>query len=394
MGDPIEEQKTLKPWSLSDFDIGKPLGKGKFGRVYLAREIKSKYIVALKVIFRKQIEKYQLKQQLKREMQIQSELNHPNVLRLYGWFGDEERIFLILEYAHRGELYGELRKNGHLSEKQAATQYIASLTQALAYCHKKDVIHRDIKPENLLLDFEGRLKIADFGWSVQSRSKRHTMCGTLDYLAPEMVENKAHDKAVDHWTLGILCYEFLYGGPPFEAENQRDTFKRIIKVDLSFPATPNVSIEAQNLIRRLLVKDSSKRLSLKDILEHPWIVKNADSSGICNYCTFGQCEFMAIILLSSLACRTVLYGFSGQLLITLLGVLFNIDLTMSSAEEEYDGIDDEEKFESDEGEGYVSQMRFLSSKKRKITYKELNVSTEPPPPLPQNYEPRDFRRLT
>lgn len=73
---------------------------------------------------------------------------------------------------------------------------------------------------------QGRLKIADFGWSVQSKGKRHTMCGTLDYLAPEMVENKAHDHAVDNWTLGILCYEFLYGVPPFEAESQRDTFKR------------------------------------------------------------------------------------------------------------------------------------------------------------------------
>ncbi|KAK4411309.1 Serine/threonine-protein kinase Aurora-3 [Sesamum angolense] len=190
---------SKKQWSISDFDIGKPLGRGKFGRVYLAREIK----------------------------------------------------------------------------------YIASLTQALAYCHEKDVIHRDIKPENLLLDHEGRLKIADFGWSVQSRGKRHTMCGTLDYLAPEMVENKAHDYAVDNWTLGVLCYEFLYGVPPFEAESQKDTFRRIMKVDLSFPSTPDVSAEAKNLITRLLVKDSSKRLSLHKILEHPWIVKNANPMGIC-----------------------------------------------------------------------------------------------------------------
>ncbi|MBA0680187.1 hypothetical protein Goari_011899, partial [Gossypium aridum] len=159
--------------------------------------------------------------------------------------------------------------------------YIASLTTALAYCHEKHVIHRDIKPENLLLDHESRLKIADFGWSVQSRSKRHTMCGTLDYLAPEMVENKAHDYAVDNWTLGILCYEFLYGAPPFESESQSDTFKRIMKVDLSFPSTPNVSMEARNLISRLLVKDSSKRLSLQKIMEHPWIIKNANPTGTC-----------------------------------------------------------------------------------------------------------------
>ncbi|XP_031269669.1 serine/threonine-protein kinase Aurora-3 isoform X1 [Pistacia vera] len=236
-----------RQWSLKDFEIGKPLGKGKFGRVYLAREVKSKYIVALKIIFKEQIEKYRIHHQLRREMEIQTNLLHPNILRLYGWFHDDERIFMILEYAYGGELYRELRKKGHFTEKQAAT-YIASLTHALAYCHEKHVIHRDIKPENLLLDHEGRLKIADFGWSVQSKSKRNTMCGTLDYLAPEMVENKAHDYAVDNWTLGILCYEFLYGAPPFEAESQNDTFKRIVNVDLIFPSTPSISSEAKNLI--------------------------------------------------------------------------------------------------------------------------------------------------
>ncbi|GAB2271588.1 Serine/threonine-protein kinase Aurora-3 [Dionaea muscipula] len=270
-----------RSWSLNDFEIAKPLGKGKFGCVYLAREVKSKHIVALKVIFKEQIEKYRLHHQLRREMEIQMSLRHPNILRLYGWFHDEQRIFLILEYAFGGELYKVLRKHGSLNETQAAT-YIASLAKALAYCHEKNVIHRDIKPENLLLDHQGCLKIADFGWSVQSRSKRHTMCGTLDYLAPEMVENKAHDYSVDNWTLGILCYEFLYGAPPFEAESQRDTFMRIMKVDLSFPPTPLVSDEAKDLINKLLVKDSSKRLSLQKIMEHPWILKNADPSGICN----------------------------------------------------------------------------------------------------------------
>ncbi|EOA27640.1 hypothetical protein CARUB_v10023787mg [Capsella rubella] len=269
-----------KPWTLADFEIGKPLGKGKFGRVYLAREVKSKYIVALKVIFKEQIEKYKIHHQLRREMEIQTSLSHPNILGLYGWFHDDDRIFLILEYAHGGELYGLLKKNGHLTEKQAAT-YIASLSQALAYCHGKCVIHRDIKPENLLLDHEGRLKIADFGWSVQSSNKRKTMCGTLDYLAPEMVENRDHDYAVDNWTLGILCYEFLYGNPPFEAESQKDTFKRILKIDLTFPTTPNVSAEAKNLISQLLVKDPSKRLSIDKIMQHPWIVKNADPKGVC-----------------------------------------------------------------------------------------------------------------
>ncbi|CAJ2657592.1 unnamed protein product [Trifolium pratense] len=274
------DENAKRDWSINDFEIGKPLGRGKFGRVYVAREIKSKYVIALKVIFKEQLEKYKIHHQLRREMEIQISLKHPNILRLYGWFDDAEHVFLILEYAHNGELYKELCKRGHFSERQAAT-YILCLTKALAYCHEKHVIHRDIKPENLLLDHEGRLKIADFGWSVQSKSKRQTMCGTLDYLAPEMVENKSHDHAVDNWTLGILCYEFLYGAPPFEAESQEDTFKRIRNVDLNFPHAPLISKNAKNLITRLLVKDSSKRLSLQKIMEHPWIKENANHMGVC-----------------------------------------------------------------------------------------------------------------
>lgn len=120
-----EDNKKSEPrrrgWSIADFEIGKPLGRGKFGRVYVAREVKSKYIVALKVIFKEQIDKYNIHHQLKREMEIQTSLSHPNILRLYGWFHDDQRVFMILEYAHGGELFKELRKCGYLSEQKAAT---------------------------------------------------------------------------------------------------------------------------------------------------------------------------------------------------------------------------------------------------------------------------------
>ncbi|VAH08789.1 serine/threonine-protein kinase Aurora-3 isoform X1 [Triticum aestivum] len=267
-------------WSLSDFEIGKFIGEGKFGKVYLGREKQSGYVVALKVTYKAKLQKYRFHAHLRREIEIQHGLDHPNVLRLFAWFHDAERVVLVLEYAARGELYKLLRSVGHFSERTAAT-YVASLAGALAYCHKKQVIHRDIKPENLLLDIEGRLKIADFGWAVRSNAKRHTLCGTIDYLAPEMVEKKAHDYAVDNWTLGILCYEFLYGSPPFEAAEQQDTLMRIVKVDLLFPKTHDISADAKDLICKLLVKDSSKRISLDDILKHPWIVKNAEPSGSC-----------------------------------------------------------------------------------------------------------------
>ena len=121
----------------------------------------------------------------------------------------QNRVYLILEYAARGELYKELQKSKRFSESRSAT-YIASLAKALLYCHQKHVIHRDIKPENLLIGIKGELKIADFGWSVHApNSRRQTLCGTLDYLPPEMVEGRDHDAAVDVWSLGVLLYMLL-----------------------------------------------------------------------------------------------------------------------------------------------------------------------------------------
>ena len=130
--------------------------------------------------------------------------------------------------------------------------YIASLAKALIYCHSKHVIHRDIKPENLLLGLNGDLKIADFGWSVHApNSRRNTLCGTLDYLPPEMVEGSPHDSCVDVWSLGVLAYEFLHGQPPFEAAGHSETYKRILRVDLRFPPQPTCSEGAKDLIRKV-----------------------------------------------------------------------------------------------------------------------------------------------
>ena len=266
------EGEERRKWSLQDFEIGKPLGNGKFGKVYLAREKKTHFIVALKVLFKKQLTKAGVEHQLRREIEIQAHLRHPNVLRLYGYFHDATRIYLILEFAAKGELYKSLQKApGKCFDEKRSAKYIKSLAGALQYCHKKHVIHRDIKPENLLLDMKGEVKIADFGWSVHApNSRRKTLCGTLDYLPPEMIEGKDHDSAVDVWSLGVLMYEFLVGSPPFEAPGgPNETYKRICAVDLKFPSS--VSEGARDLIRQLLVKDPTKRLPLTDVAGHPWI---------------------------------------------------------------------------------------------------------------------------
>jgi len=259
-------------WKLEDFDIGRPLGKGKFGNVYLAREKASKYIVALKVLFKSQLQKAQVEHQLRREIEIQSHLRHNNILRLFGYFYDESRVYLILEFAPKGELYKTLQQQDHGRFDEAlSAKYISQMTDALAYCHSKKVIHRDIKPENLLLDVKGNIKIADFGWSVHApNSRRATMCGTLDYLPPEMIEGAMHDEKVDLWSLGVLTYEFLVGKPPFEAESNNETYRRITKVDLRFPA--HVSTEAKDLISRLLRKEPNDRLTLDEVVKHPWIL--------------------------------------------------------------------------------------------------------------------------
>lgn len=268
-----KEECRKSTWSLSDFDLGRPLGKGKFGNVYLAREKESHYVVALKVLFKSQILDSEIEHQVRREVEIQCRLRHPNILRMFGYFHDEKRIYLILEYAKNGALYKLLKEKNRFDEKTAAV-YIRDLTKALIYCHSKKVIHRDIKPENLLIGYNGELKIADFGWSVHSpSSRRMTLCGTLDYLSPEMIEGKPHSYAVDIWSLGVLCYELLVGLPPFDAKDTHQTYKKIRYVIIHYPEY--ISQKAKDLMSKLLVVNPENRLPLTKVLQHPWILENA-----------------------------------------------------------------------------------------------------------------------
>jgi len=261
-----------KRWTLQDFEIGKPLGRGKFGKVYLARERRTRYIVALKVLSKAQLLKSGVEHQLRREIEIQAHLRHRHILRMYGYFYDNKNIYLILEYSPGGELYKKLTAKGRFSERTSA-RFISDLSQAMRYCHDKHVIHRDIKPENLLLGARNEVKIADFGWSVHApTSRRNTLCGTLDYLPPEMVEGREHDEQVDTWALGVLLYEFLVGVPPFETESHSATYRRIQRVDIRWPS--GMAEDARDLIAKLLKKDPRQRLPLERIPTHPFVLRN------------------------------------------------------------------------------------------------------------------------
>lgn len=248
------EMFSIKPkkFHLGMFEIGKPLGKGKFGRVYLAKEKSTGFVCALKVLHKSELQAGKVEKQVRREIEIQSNLAHPNILRLYGHFHDTKRIFLILEFAGKGELYKHLRKETRFPEWKAAS-YIAQMAAALRYLHGKHVMHRDIKPENILVGIHGEIKISDFGWSVHApNNRRNTMCGTLDYLPPEMLkpgsQENFYNEKVDLWSLGVLMYEFLCGEAPFE-DTPVMTQRRIARREMKVPSY--VSPEGRDLIEKV-----------------------------------------------------------------------------------------------------------------------------------------------
>ena len=248
----VVEQPQPKKWHLGMFEIGKPLGKGKFGRVYLAKERSTGFVCALKVLHKSELQQGKVEKQVRREIEIHKNLRHPNILRFYGHFHDSKRVFLILEFAGKGELYKHLRKENKFPEWKAA-QYIAQMAAALKYLHKKHVMHRDIKPENILVGIHGEIKISDFGWSVHApNNRRNTMCGTLDYLPPEMIkpgtQENFYNEKVDLWSLGVLTYEFLVGEAPFE-DTPVMTQRKIARGEMTVPKF--VSAEAKDLIERV-----------------------------------------------------------------------------------------------------------------------------------------------
>ncbi|VEL27484.1 unnamed protein product [Protopolystoma xenopodis] len=240
------------PPKLEDFEVARKLGEGKFGFVYFARTKCNKVPCALKVVSKKEVVRCRVEHQIRRELEIMCHLRHPHILQMYSFFSDSERIYLVLEFAYHGQMYSDLTRSGRFSEVRSAT-YVYQLCDALIYCHSKRVLHRDIKPENLLLGINKELKLADFGWSVHAPSlRRRTICGTLDYLPPEMLSGNTHDERVDIWAVGVLCYEMLCGSPPFEHEQHQETHSRICAVKYSFPRV--ISPNAQSLISAVSVQ--------------------------------------------------------------------------------------------------------------------------------------------
>ncbi|KAL7913535.1 kinase-like domain-containing protein [Trichoderma velutinum] len=271
---PLPPTRSFK---LSDFKRVRTLGTGTFARVCLVRpasatqpleEEKNPEIYALKILKKTEVIKLKQIDHVRNERAILADVaGYPFITNLLGSFSDNESLYMLLDYVPGGELFSYLRKYRRFDE-QVARFYAAEIVLVLEFLHERQggVAYRDLKPENLLLDQEGHIKLVDFGFAKRLGYKddrpveTYTLCGTPEYLAPEVIHNKGHTTAVDWWALGILIYEFLTGYPPFWHQNPIEIYKQIVEKPVVFPQEPTISDEAQDIIKSFCTIDRSRRL--------------------------------------------------------------------------------------------------------------------------------------
>jgi p70 ribosomal S6 kinase len=196
----------------------------------------------------------------KSERSILEAIKHPSIVSLHYAFQTNHKLYLILEYLSGGELFTLLEREGVFLE-DTASFYLGEITLALGHLHRNGIIYRDLKPENIMLNSKGHVVLTDFGLSKESLygdATTHTFCGTVEYMAPEILQKTGHGKSVDWWSLGTLAYDMLTGAPPFCAENRKRTIDKILRAKLAFPAY--LTIDAKDLIKRLLKRHPPNRL--------------------------------------------------------------------------------------------------------------------------------------
>jgi protein kinase A len=267
--DKDDKPKKVK---LSDFEKLQTVGLGSFGRVRLCRYKKKDKIYVMKILKKMEIIKQKQVDHVYSEFNILSVLNHPFIVQLVGLnFDDPKYLYFIIEYVQGGELFTLLRTRGSFSVEQAKF-YAAHIITIFEYLHGKNIIYRDLKPENILINKNGYLKLTDFGFAKYlDNEKTYTLCGTPEYLAPEIILNKGHGKPVDWWTMGILLYEMLVGIDPFSDDDPMKTYQKIIKGKINFPK--DFDKNAKSLVKHLLTADTTKRFGclkngVKDIVNH------------------------------------------------------------------------------------------------------------------------------
>lgn len=209
---------------------------------------------------------------LEREVEIHKKLNHPNIITLKDNFEDDKNFYIVMEYAENGNLYRQMKRQGKFTEREAFNIF-SQTCLGIDFLHKNSIIHRDLKPENLLIDKNKRIKLCDFGWSaVNDETARYTFCGTVDYMAPEMILGHAYNYSVDIWSLGVLLYEILHGEPPYKGGNENEKMAKIRK-GLPINYHSRLTSDVKDLIANLLIYEQSQRPSMDYIFMHPWMKK-------------------------------------------------------------------------------------------------------------------------
>jgi serine/threonine protein kinase len=249
------------------------LGEGAFSKVQLFQHKTTKIKYAVKKMNLIQLEKLsQNKKFVLNEMSIQGRINHPNIIKLFNFYEIKKNYILILEYASKGTLFDLINSKNGLSESIAFYYFIQTLN-AIYFLHLHSIIHRDLKPENLLINENNILKLCDFGWSVKLKSdKRTTFCGTVEYMAPEIIKKQQYDETIDVWSLGVLLYELITSELPFQANNLPLLCLKILKGTYS-PLPYYVSKGLKDLVENLLQVDPKKRPTIKEILKYDILKK-------------------------------------------------------------------------------------------------------------------------
>ncbi|XP_072783268.1 ribosomal protein S6 kinase alpha-2 isoform X1 [Taeniopygia guttata] len=263
----------------SQFELLKVLGQGSYGKVFLVRKVKGSdagQLYAMKVL-KKATLKVRDRVRSKMERDILAEVNHPFIVKLHYAFQTEGKLYLILDFLRGGDLFTRLSKEVMFTEEDVKF-YLAELALALDHLHGLGIIYRDLKPENILLDEEGHIKITDFGLSkeaIDHDKRAYSFCGTIEYMAPEVVNRRGHTQSADWWSFGVLMFEMLTGSLPFQGKDRKETMALILKAKLGMPQF--LSIEAQSLLRALFKRNPSNRLGagfdgVEEIKRHPFFV--------------------------------------------------------------------------------------------------------------------------
>uniref|UniRef100_A0A4W3HHF5 Ribosomal protein S6 kinase n=1 Tax=Callorhinchus milii TaxID=7868 RepID=A0A4W3HHF5_CALMI len=261
----------------TQFELLKVLGQGSFGKVFLVRKIigpDAGQLYAMKVL-RKATLKVRDRVRTKMERDILVEVNHPFIVKLHYAFQTEGKLYLILDFLRGGDVFTRLSKEVMFTEEDVKF-YLAELALALDHLHSLGIVYRDLKPENILLDEGGHIKLTDFGLSKESvdqEKKAYSFCGTVEYMAPEVVNRRGHTQSADWWSFGVLMFEMLTGTLPFQGKDRNETMNMILKAKLGMPQF--LSPEAQSLLRMLFKRNPTNRLGagpdgVEEIKRHPF----------------------------------------------------------------------------------------------------------------------------